>query len=114
MGMTPPLPTAPPYARVLAVSEYGKQMLGEVSRSSLIPVLTRPKDLFTASPEIASVFAVEQQATDLYALSLPTPPACGWECRHKLQIVAPSTKSTSFFSAVCHTISKELFSNIIE
>ncbi len=94
MGMTPPLPTAPPYARVLAVSEYGKQMLGEVSRSSQIPLLTRPKDLFTASPEIASVFAVEQQATDLYALSLPTPPACGWECRHKLQIVAPSTKST--------------------
>lgn len=94
LGITSPLPTAPPYARVLAVSQQGKQMLGEVSRSSQIPVLTRPKDLFTASPEIALVFAMEQQATDLYALSLPNPPACGWECRHKLQIIAPSTKST--------------------
>ncbi len=94
LGISSPLLDAPPYARILAVSETGKEILGKVAGASRIPVLTRPKDFFSASPEIAQTFAMEQQATDLYALSLPNPPPCGWECRHKLQIIAPSTKNT--------------------
>ena len=94
IGISNPLLDSPPYARILAASGQGKQMLGEIARSSQIPLLTRPKDFFSASPEIAGVSETEQRATDLYALSLPSPPACGWECRHKLQIIIPSTKST--------------------
>lgn len=94
IGITNPLPDSPPYARILAASEQGKQLLGEIARSSQIPLLTRPKDFFSASPQIAAVFAAEQRATDLYALCLPSPPACGWECRQKLQIIVPSTKNT--------------------
>lgn len=78
------LPKAPPYFRILSMNETGRQVLHTASKTSRIPILSRPRDFWNAGEEIRQLFALEQKATDLFALTLSSPPACGWECRHKI------------------------------
>ena len=78
------LPEAPPYFRILAMNETGREVLHVASKTSRIPILSRPRDFWNAGEEIRQLFTLEQRATDLFALTLPSPPACGWDCRYKI------------------------------
>ena len=78
------LPEAPPYFRILAMNETGREVLHVASKTSRIPILSRPRDFWNAGKEIGQLFTLEQRATDLFALTLPSPPACGWDCRYKI------------------------------
>ena len=75
------LPDVPPYFRVLAMNETGREFLRTASRTSSLPLLTRPRDFHNAGKEFDSLFQLEARSTDLYALCLPSPPSCGWEYR---------------------------------
>ena len=75
------LPDTPPYFRVLAMNENGRELLRAAARTSTLPLAIRPRDFRNAGEEIDSLFQLEARSTDLYALCLPSPPACGWEYR---------------------------------
>ena len=79
--------TIPPYFRILAMNSRGRKILRVASKTAEIPVFSRPAAFFRDNGEAGALFAQEQQWTDLYALSLPEPPACGWECRQKLCVL---------------------------
>ena len=75
------LPDFPPYFRVLAMNETGRELLRTAARTSTLPLATRPRDFRGAGEEVDSLFQLEARSTDLYSLCLPSPPSCGWEYR---------------------------------
>ena len=58
----------PPYARVLAVNEKGREALREIKKTSGIPILTKPASVKALGPEAGRIFSLTAQAHDLYAL----------------------------------------------
>ena len=67
--------TLPPYARILGMNDRGREILA--ASKPTLPLLTRPKQLSGMSQEANQVFRLEQRATDLHGLSLPSPLPCG-------------------------------------
>lgn len=72
--------TRPPYVRVLGLSQRG----AAVGFGGEIPVVTRAAEIRRLDERAAAVFSAECRATDLYALSLYSPQACGAEYKTKL------------------------------
>lgn len=58
----------PPYARVLAANETGRQALRTISEKSSVPVITKPATAHDAGAECENLFAVNSAAHDLYVL----------------------------------------------
>ena len=59
----------PPYARVLAMNEHGRDYLSEIKKSDvgeMIPILTQPKQVAKISEYAEKVFAAGAYARDLY------------------------------------------------
>lgn len=75
----------PPYISVLAMNERGREILA-AARPTL-PIVSRYADVKKLSPEAAKVFELECRATDLWALSIPTPAPCGLDCTSKLIVI---------------------------
>ncbi len=63
--------TPPPYVRVLAFSNRGREVLRLARKRAQLPLVTKPAHASELSPEAARIFALESRACDLYALSLP-------------------------------------------
>lgn len=61
----------PPYARVLAASDKGCELLRTAQTSSHIPVITKPASVKKLPAEAASLFSLECSADDLYVLGYP-------------------------------------------
>lgn len=71
--------TSPPYIRVLGFTPRGREILSAMKGVSKLPVsqsLARLRERGGACERFA---ALEELATDLYALALPRPPGCGYE-----------------------------------
>ncbi|MBR1530617.1 MAG: nucleotidyltransferase family protein [Eubacterium sp.] len=58
----------PRYLRVLAMSEYGKKLLSDISKKSELPVITRYRDAKQIGGAVLSQFENECRYTDIYAL----------------------------------------------
>ena len=76
---------APPYIRVLGAGPGGREILTAAKqarreRGGLPPLVSRAAQFEQLDDRCRALFALECRATDLYALSLPTPPPCGVEC----------------------------------
>lgn len=72
----------PPYVRVLAVNEKGKEILSAARAARTLidrglPVLLRAADAHELTGYAAAVWQQECVADDRYALALPTPLPCG-------------------------------------
>ncbi len=67
--------TPPPYIRVLAANERGKEILSAAKPS--VPLLYRASQVPKLSEACQRLWELETKATDLHALALPTPPPCG-------------------------------------
>jgi len=65
----------PPYIRVLATNERGREVLSAASPT--LPILTRSTQLNNMSETARRVFELECTATDLHALGMPSPAPCG-------------------------------------
>ena len=63
----------PPYARILAFNERGRELLRELDGNCGIPVLIRPAEARRLSAEAERVFLLGAGAHDLYVLGLPLP-----------------------------------------
>ena len=73
---------APPYIRVLAMNERGREILSAAKPT--LPILTRTAQVRELSPKAQSLFALECRATDLHALSLSSPLPCGTDLTNKI------------------------------
>jgi predicted nucleotidyltransferase len=58
----------PPYARLLAASERGRDILREIGEKTRIPTITKPAAVREMNRDIRALFDLECSATDLYAL----------------------------------------------
>ena len=63
--------SAPPYIRVLAFNEKGREHLASAASKSSIPVITRPKEIYALGENAQKVFAAGAYAKDLYQLAMP-------------------------------------------
>lgn len=74
LGLTADLPALPPYLHVLGLRARGAEVL---SCGASLPLLTRVSQLGELLEEAQHLFALEEQADDLYALLSPCPQPCG-------------------------------------
>jgi len=61
----------PPYARVLGMSDRGRQVLRAASKETGLPILTKPAHVRGLSPRARALFEREVIRTDLWQLALP-------------------------------------------
>ena len=66
---------APPYIRVLAANERGKEILS--AAKPILPLLYRASQVSKLDETCQRLWTLETRATDLHALACPIPPACG-------------------------------------
>lgn len=67
------VPATPPYLHVLGMTGKGAGLL----KGASLPVVARPGDVSSLSPEAQALYALEARADDLYALACPVPQPCG-------------------------------------
>ena len=72
----------PPYIRPLACNRRGEEILAHAGET--VPVLSRAAHIERCGDFAREVWALENRATDLYGLALPTPPPCGTEYTDRL------------------------------
>ncbi len=72
----------PPYIRVLAMNERGREILSAAKPA--LPILTRTAQVRELSAEAQALFALECRATDLHALALSSPLPCGTDHTNKI------------------------------
>ena len=58
----------PPYARVLAATRRGCELLRQMSERSLVPVVTKPAEVKSLGNECRKIFGLGSSAHDLYVL----------------------------------------------
>ncbi len=75
----------PPYIRVLAMNERGREILS--SAKPTLPVVSRFADVKNIPDFARKIFELECRATDLWALSLPSPAPCGLDMTSKLIVI---------------------------
>ncbi len=75
----------PPYIRVLAMNERGREILSEAKPT--LPIISRYADVRNLPDSAREIFDLECRATDLWALSLPSPAPCGMDCTSKLIVI---------------------------
>ena len=74
----------PPYARVLALNQKGREILAERKKSSAIAFLTQPKEILKMEEAARKQFELGSLAHDLYMLCYPEREndRCGEDYRH--------------------------------
>ncbi len=72
----------PPYIRVLAMNERGREILSTAAPT--LPILTRTAQVRELYAEAQALFALECRATDLHALALSSPLPCGTDQTNKI------------------------------
>lgn len=82
LGLTRDLPDAPPYLRVLGMSERGAEILRTAKPA--LPYVTRPADVKKLSADAQHVFALEARADDLYSLCTARRRPAGLDYTEKL------------------------------
>lgn len=69
----------PPYIRVLAMNEKGKEILKEAKEKAKFPIVTKASDFDELSDYGRQVFLLEDMCTDVFSLSSPAILPCGRE-----------------------------------
>ncbi len=72
----------PPYIRVLAMNDRGREILSAASPT--LPILTRASQVRELPAEAQMLFALECRATDVHALALTSPLPCGTDLTNKI------------------------------
>lgn len=77
----------PPYARILAIGNRGKEVLARMKERSVIPFGDSLKTLSEVSPQAELYTQEECRATDFYNLNLTRPLPVGEDFTHKLFVL---------------------------
>lgn len=67
----------PPYLRVLGFTPAGREILAQAKKLGVLPLVTQVSDRLHLDSRGRSVFELENMATDVWALCLPTPAPAG-------------------------------------
>ncbi len=74
LGITAEAQTGePPYLRVLALGERGREALREIKARTHLPLITKPAAAKLLPESAGAVFALEARAGDIYALTFQNP-----------------------------------------
>lgn len=87
LGITGNLPALPPYLRVLALNQKGKEILSDAKPISTLPILTRFSENSALNNPAQEILKTECRASDLYALSLPKIAPCNSEMTHGIVVI---------------------------
>ncbi|MCR5484517.1 MAG: nucleotidyltransferase family protein, partial [Clostridiales bacterium] len=71
----------PPYIRVLAFNDRGREILRKAKDTASLPVIMRSADIEKAGEKAKAVFKAENRASDIYSLAMPNVLPCGEEYR---------------------------------
>ncbi len=63
----------PPYARILAFNDTGRDIIKSAKKVSKIPVITRPSSIKFESKKAKDLLALERRADDIYSLFMKSP-----------------------------------------
>lgn len=69
----------PPYLRVLALNERGREILRQARKSAALPVILRTAEIRNLNEKARRIFQLECASTDVYQLCLPSPRPGGGE-----------------------------------
>lgn len=69
----------PPYIKVLAMNDKGKEILKVAKETAKLPIVTRASDFDDLDEYSRHVFALEDMCTDVYSLASPAIFPCGRE-----------------------------------
>lgn len=69
----------PPYIRVLAMNDKGKEILKEAKEKAKLPIVTKASDFDELNEYGKHVFSLEDMCTDVFSLSSPAILPCGRE-----------------------------------
>ena len=58
----------PPYARLLAATARGRELLSDINKTSAIPIITKPSSVRELDAQSVKIFSLGAAAHDLYAL----------------------------------------------
>ena len=81
------LHSLPPYIRVLAVGQGGKELLRLARKKAKLPIVMKAADIKKLDDKAKAVFDTECRATDIYSLSLPKPLPSGEEFRSEVFVL---------------------------
>lgn len=73
------IPHSPPYLRVLAFGDRGRELLKEMKQTATLPILTKPAHARQLDEAGLRLFELEARCTDLYGLCFDPIPAPGVE-----------------------------------
>lgn len=63
----------PPYARILAFNDTGRDIIKRAKKTSQIPIITRPSSIKFESQKAKDLLALERRADDIYSLFMKSP-----------------------------------------
>ncbi len=69
----------PPYIKVLAMNDKGKEILKKAKETATLPIITKASDVDTLSDRAKEVYSLEGMCTDVYSLATPVIFPCGRE-----------------------------------
>ncbi len=75
-----------PYIRILGFNEKGRNLLSQMKKSAILPIISRYSDTHAQSDAAKSLFELECSCTDLYNLGYQHPLPCGTEQTSKIVI----------------------------
>ena len=87
MGITKNQPSSPPYIRILAFNDKGRELLAQIKKRSNLPIISRYNDVSNLDAPAKELFELECKVTDLYNLGYKKPLPCGTEQRSKVEIL---------------------------
>ena len=82
-------PHHPPYLRVLAFNRRGQELLRDMKRRAVLPIVTKPAHARALDTPGRHLFVLESRCTDLYDLCLEQVPAPGREWTTNPIIITP-------------------------
>ena len=69
----------PPYIKVLAMNDKGKDILREAKEKASLPIVTKASDIDTLGERAKKIYSLEGMCTDVYSLATPVILPCGRE-----------------------------------
>lgn len=74
----------PPYIKVLAMNEKGREILREAKKKASLPIITKAADAEKLNETAKKMYELESVFTDIYSLAAPEVQPCGREKTEKL------------------------------
>ena len=69
----------PPYIKVLAMNDKGKDILREAKEKASLPIITKASDIDALGERAKKIYSLEGMCTDVYSLATPVILPCGRE-----------------------------------